>query len=144
MADKTFHIEIVTPRELVFSGEASLVTLPGVVAPFQVLVNHAPIVTQLEVGDIKVVTSDNQELHFATSGGFLEMNHNRMTVIAETAETASAIDSERAERAYRRAQERISEGRRTHDAAIDITRAEASLARAMNRLKISGRGFPSM
>jgi len=143
MADsRTFHIEIVTPRALVFSGEVTLVTLPGVVAPFQVLVNHAPIVTQLEIGDIRVVTKDDQELHFATSGGFVEMKNNVMTVIAETAEMASAIDAARAENAYRRAQERISEARRAHNSAIDMARAEASLARAMNRLQIAGRGLP--
>jgi len=142
MADKTFQIEIVTPREQVFKGAASLVTLPGIVAPFQVLVNHAPIVTQLEIGDIKVVTDGGQELHFATSGGFMEMNSNSMTVIAETAEPSSGIDADRAERAYRRAQERIVEARRTHNSAIDMTRAEAALTRATNRLRITGRGFP--
>lgn len=143
MADKTFHIEIVTPREQVFSGEATLVTVPGVVSPFQVLVNHAPILTQLEVGDIRIVTADGQELHFATSGGFVEMKNNQMMVIAETAEIASAIDPARAEQAYARANERLVEARRTHNAAIDLVRAEAALARATNRLKIAGRGFPA-
>lgn len=142
MADKTFHIEIVTPREQVFSGEVSLATVPGVVSPFQVLVNHAPILTQLEVGDIRVVTEAGQELHFATSGGFVEMKNNRMTVIAETAELASGIDADRAERAYQRAHERVTDVRRTRNSAIDMVRAEAALARATNRLKVAGRGVP--
>jgi F-type H+-transporting ATPase subunit epsilon len=140
MADKTFHVEIVTPRSQVFSGEATLVTLPGVVGPFQVLYNHAPILTQLEIGDIRIVGPDQQERHFATSGGFVEMSNNRLTVIAETIEQAEEIDVERAERARGRAEERVRQVRLEHDAAIDVARAEASMARAMNRLRIARSG----
>ena len=85
MADKTFHVEIVTPRSQVYSGEATMVTLPGIVSPFQVLYNHAPILTQLEVGDLKIVGPDQRETHFATSGGFVEMKDNQLTVIARAA-----------------------------------------------------------
>ena len=52
---KHFHVEIVTPQQVVYAGEVESVTLPGIVAPFQVLVNHAPILTALEIGDIKIV-----------------------------------------------------------------------------------------
>ncbi|MEO5928674.1 MAG: F0F1 ATP synthase subunit epsilon [Candidatus Kapaibacterium sp.] len=137
MADKTFHVEIVTPRSQVFSGEASMVTLPGVMGPFQVLYNHAPILTELEIGDIRIVGDGQREHHFATSGGFMEMNNNRLTVIAETVESAEAINAERAESARQRADERIHEGRREHNKEIDMVRAEAALARATNRLKVA-------
>jgi len=139
MAGKSFHVEIVTPQSLVFSGEATLVALPGVVAPFQVLINHAPIVTQLEVGIIRVESEGTPEKVFATSGGFVEHNHNRMTIIAETIETVDQIDPHRAQQARERALERIQQSRAGHDSRIDLIRAEAALARALNRLKLAGR-----
>src|SRR5512147_806666 len=107
MADNTYHVEIVTPRGMVFQGEVVAVTLPGSVAPFQVLRNHAPILTELEVGDIKVEESGKDDKHFATSGGFAEMKYNRLTVIAETVEPAEDIDVHRAEKARERAEERV-------------------------------------
>jgi F-type H+-transporting ATPase subunit epsilon len=141
MSDKTFHVEIVTPRSQVYSGEATIVTLPGVVSPFQVLYNHAPLLTQLEVGDLKIVGPDQRETHFATSGGFVEMKDNHLTVIAETIEPAANIDVSRAEQAKMRAQERLQQARLHHDVTVDTARAEASLARAINRLRVSGRGM---
>ena len=142
MADSTLHVEIVTPRGVAYQGDVIAVTLPGAVAPFQVLRNHAPIVSELEVGDIKVEEAPNREMHFATSGGFAEVNNNRLTVIAETVEPASDIDVNRAERARQRAEDRVREARVNHDAEIDAARAEAALARATNRLKVAG--FSSM
>lgn len=115
-----------------------MVNLPGVSGPFQVLFNHAPIMTQLDAGDIRILGNNQQEHHFATSGGFVEMNHNRLTVIAETVEPAETIDVARAERAQTRAEERIREARTTHHSGIDMARAEAALARATNRLKVAG------
>ncbi len=145
MADRTFHVEIVTPRSQVFSGEASMVNLPGVTGPFQVLYNHAPILTQLDVGDIRILEGDQREHHFATSGGFVEMNNNRLTIIAETVEAAEDINLTRAEGSRARAAERIREARLNHDRSVDMVRAEAALARATNRLKIAElrRGTPT-
>jgi F-type H+-transporting ATPase subunit epsilon len=140
MADKTFHIEIVTPRGMVYQGEVVSATIPGVVSPFQVLYHHAPILTELETGDIIVVDGANRTYHFATSGGFAEMKNNRLTVIAETVEPAGEIDTDRAERARQRAEQRVRDARVTHDAEIDAMRAEAALARAVNRLKVATYG----
>ena len=138
MAGSTFHVEIVTPQEKVFEGEVASVTVPGSVGPFQVLVNHAPIVTELEVGDIKVVNGGGEEFYFATSGGFAEMRNNRLSVISDSVETASAIDIQRAESSRIRASERIAAGR-AHTEQVDIARAEAALARATNRLRVAGK-----
>ena len=140
MSDNTFHIEIVTPRGVAYQGEVVSATLPGSTAPFQVLHNHAPILAELETGDLKVEEPGNRERHFATSGGFAEMKFNRLTVIAETVEAAEEIDVDRAERARVRAEDRVREARVTHDTLIDATRAEAALARAVNRLKVAGYG----
>lgn len=139
MSDRTFHVEIVTPRNLAYAGEASMVALPGAVGPFQVLVDHAPILAQLTVGQIRILDPEKKEKSFATSGGFMEMNHNRMTVIAESIEPVTEIDVARAEAAMQRAQERIEIGRQDRSANIDMARAQASLARSINRLKVVGR-----
>ena len=138
MAGSTFHVEIVTPQETVFDGEVVSVTVPGSVGPFQVLVNHAPIVTELEVGDIKVVDKSGQAFYFATSGGFAEMRNNRLSVISDSVENASTIDIQRAESSRVRASERIAAAR-AHTEQVDIVRAEAALARATNRLRVAGR-----
>jgi F-type H+-transporting ATPase subunit epsilon len=66
--------------------------LPGAQSPFQVLYNHAPIVSALEVGAIKIVNEDNSEVLYATEGGFVEVLGNRVSVVVETAEVASEIN----------------------------------------------------
>jgi F-type H+-transporting ATPase subunit epsilon len=124
---------------MVYQGEAESVTLPGVVSPFQVLINHAPILTELEVGDIKVVDVQGKESHIATSGGFAEVKANKMTVLAEAAEMSEEIDVKRAERARERAAERVKEARLNHESHIDAVRAQAALARALNRLSVADR-----
>ena len=91
--DKLLEIEIVTPQKTVFSGNARSITLPGTMAPFQVLYNHAPIVSSLELGQIKIVDENNNEIFYATSHGFTEISRNVVSVLVETAENAADIDS---------------------------------------------------
>jgi F-type H+-transporting ATPase subunit epsilon len=136
---KTFHVDIVSPTRQVFSGEAESVTLPGSVAPFQVLYNHAPILTELEIGDIKIVDAAGRETHIATTGGFAEVKENRMSILAEAAEAATEIDIKRAEAARLRAAERVQAARQNPRGDIDQIRAEAALARATNRLVVADR-----
>ncbi len=133
---KTFQLDIVTPQGKVFNGTTEMVTLPGISGPFQVLYNHAPLLTQLEIGDIKVLDDNNKELHFATSGGFVEVKQNTVTVLAETVESAQQIEIKRAEAAAKRAMEHIRKGRAKSE-EIDMARAEAALSRATNRLKVA-------
>lgn len=86
------QVEIVTPRGTIHSGAAQAVTLPGGLAPFQVLVNHAPIISTLELGEIVVLDSDGNEHFFAVTGGFVEVIHNRVSVVAEEIFPAEEID----------------------------------------------------
>ncbi len=133
----TFHVEIVTPERTVYSGEVEAVTVPGVVGPFQVLIHHAPIISELDIGEIRIVESAKHEHLMATSGGFVEVKNDRMTVLAETAEPKDAIDVARAQSALERARGRVREAHHI-DSHVDRTRAEAALARATNRLRIAG------
>jgi F-type H+-transporting ATPase subunit epsilon len=135
MPDKTFKLEIVTPQKVVFNGSVVSFTAPGTVGSFQVLHNHAPLLSSIGIGQIKVVDDRGQEARYATSGGFVEVRENHVVTIAETAERADEIDVDRAKTALGRATLRL-EGKKSD---IDLVRARAAMARAANRLKIAGR-----
>jgi F-type H+-transporting ATPase subunit epsilon len=131
---KSFDLEIVTPSGLAFEGKVEAVTVPGKDKPFQVLANHAAVVAELGIGAIKFNDSTDKSTFYATSGGFVQVLNNKVSCVVETAEEAGSIDVQRAQEAKRRAEERLAK-RTEHDAL----RAEVSLARALNRIKISGK-----
>jgi F-type H+-transporting ATPase subunit epsilon len=136
MADlKTYSLEIVTPTATAFSGPVRSFSAPGVVGGFQVLFNHAPLMSEIGVGEIKVVDEAGTQSRYSTSGGFVEVRDNSVTVLAETAERSDLIDTERARRAKERATERLAR----KEESLDEARAQAALARAVNRLKIASK-----
>ncbi len=133
MSDKNFHLEIVTPRKVVFSSEVKSFTAPGVVGGFQVLKSHAPLLSAVSVGEVKLTDVSGQEFKYATSGGFVEVRQDKVVMLAETAERSDQIDVQRAKAARERAQRRLEEKR----SEIDTERARMALLKALNRLKIS-------
>jgi F-type H+-transporting ATPase subunit epsilon len=134
MEDKTLHVEIVTPKRVVFKGEVTSFSAPGVVGGFQVLFNHAPLLSSLKIGEVKITDVSGAEIHYAISGGFVEIRENKVLLLAETAERVDEIDTDRAKASCDRAQKRIAEKKQE----IDIERARLALYRALNRLKIAG------
>ncbi len=136
MPDKTFKLEVITPSRVVFSeDDVTSVVAPGVEGYLGVLANHAPLMTALAIGHIDFKRVDGSADEMAVSGGFMEVFENTVTVLAETAELKEEIDLERAERAVRRAEERIA----AHGPDVDIDRASAALQRAINRLNVARR-----
>jgi F-type H+-transporting ATPase subunit epsilon len=133
MAEKVFKIEIVTPKKIVFSGDVISFSAPGVVGGFQVLKSHAPLLSSISIGEVKLVDASGVESHYATSGGFVEVHENKAILLAETAERSDEIDVARAEAARERARKLLAEKR----AGIDLDRARLALFRAMNRLKVA-------
>ena len=133
MAEKAFKVEIVTPRKVVFSGDVMSFGAPGVVGGFQVLYNHAPMLAEISVGEVKLQDVQGNESRFATSGGFVDVFKNHVVMLAETAERPTEIDRARAEAARERAMKRLAE----RTANIDYERARAALNRALNRLRIT-------
>lgn len=133
MAEKGFPVEVVTPNRVVYAGEVSSLRAPGVEGDFEVLIGHIPFLTALRVGRLTIREGGHQ-VHYAVSGGFVEVLRHRVTVIAESAERAQEIDVERAHQAEMRARQRLA-GRAAH---VDLVRAQASLSRALNRLKVAG------
>ena len=135
MAGKNFKLEIVTPRRVVFNAEAQSVSAPGVMGGFQVLVDHAPMLAEIGVGEVTVRDAEGNRSIYATSGGVVEVKRNHVIVMAESAERADEIDTKRAEAARDRAKQRIAE----RAPETDLDRAKHALSRAINRLKVSVR-----
>lgn len=132
---KELLLEIITPSKCAFAGEVLSATIPGVKGSFQILFNHAPILSSFEIGKIKIIDKNKRLIEFATSGGTVEVFKNKILILAESVETKDDIDIKRAQAAFQRAKDRISN--RTKD--TDITRAEGALAKAANRLKLAGK-----
>jgi F-type H+-transporting ATPase subunit epsilon len=126
------NLEIVTPSKSAFSGEIKSITVPGTKGRFQVLKNHAPIISTFDIGMIKVDLPGGKSDHYATAGGTIEVLDNKVLVLADSIEQVSEIDEDRALKAKQRAEERLLEKK----SEINITRAQAALARANNRLTI--------
>ncbi|MEM1128302.1 MAG: ATP synthase F1 subunit epsilon [Bacteroidota bacterium] len=132
MAD--LNVDIVSPDGSVFRGQASGVRAPGVEGSFEVRYNHAPMIAAFEVGSLMLTTTTGDRLAFATSGGFLEVLNNTVTVLAETAEPASDIDVERAKASEQRALDVMQSSAAGSE---ERRRAERMLERARNRLRVS-------
>lgn len=115
-----------------FEREVRSVIAPGSEGYLGVLTDHAPLITSLIPGSLTVVGEDHQKTEYRLGGGFLEVSGNVATVLADAIETIEEIDIERARKAERRAKERLAH---RSDPEIDTARAEAALARALNRLK---------
>ncbi len=123
-------VDILTPEKNVLHTEADSVVLPAADGELGVLPHHAPLVSQLQPGEIRLRTG-NETQHFAVSGGFVEVQNNHVVIMAETAEMAHEIDVERA----RQAAERAKAALRTPSAQVDLAQAEAALRRALMRLR---------
>ena len=124
-------VEIVTPAGITFRGEVQSCTVPGADGLFQILKDHADLLANLKVGSIKFKQSEGEKV-LATSGGFLEVMKNRISIVVESAEFAHEIDIDRAKSAEQRARERLAK-----KGEVDVIRAEFALAKALNRLKVS-------
>jgi F-type H+-transporting ATPase subunit epsilon len=127
----TFLLELVTPERVLLSERVRSVRAPGIEGSFGVLAGHAPFMTALTVGLIKVEHENGDLEYIATSGGFLEVNPQKVIILADTAERAEDIDIARAEAAVARAREQLASG-----AAVDYEEARKALARALNRLNV--------
>ena len=127
------YLEIITPSKKVYSGNIESITIPGTKGSFQILYNHAPILSSFEIGVIKVGLPGEQFLYFPTAGGTVEVLENKVLVLADSLEKAENIDLERAKAALDRANERIA-NKQTED--IDVERAKAAIARAINRINL--------
>jgi F-type H+-transporting ATPase subunit epsilon len=131
MAD-TFQLEIVTPEKKVVDTAATEVQITGKNGYLGVLPGHAPLITELAVGEIKY-RSGSDEQRLAVAWGFAEVLPDKVTILAETAERPSEIDVERARKAKERAEERLTSG----DTNVDVERSLNALHKAEARLDVA-------
>ena len=127
-----FKLSVVTPEAVYLERDVQSIVAPGSEGYLGVLTDHAPLLTALIPGRLTVKDAANQQMHYALSGGFLEVSGNVATILADAIESLDEIDIERAKEAEQRARERLRPG--NHE-KIDVDRAQAALTRAMNRLK---------
>ena len=128
-------LEIVTPERQLFADEVDEVVCPGVEGELGVLPHHAPLLTTLGVGELRVKRHGEEDF-FAIAGGFLQVRPDKVVVMAETADMASEIDLERAMEARREAERALSEG---FEEPADMARARAALQKALLRIRVAER-----
>jgi len=91
---KILDVEIVTPQMVIFEGKAQSVTVPGSKSPFQILFNHAPIVSTLDVGLTRIVDEGGNLHLFATGTGFTEVHRNKISILVESAYDSTDLNTE--------------------------------------------------
>jgi F-type H+-transporting ATPase subunit epsilon len=130
---ETIQLEVVTPERLVVNEAAEYIEIPGKTGHLGVLPGHAPLITELAVGQITYQTG-GQTKRLAVAWGFAEVLQNKVTILAETAEKAEEIDTARAEAAKTKAEAELQK------AGLEGNKdAQAALDRANTRLEVAGK-----
>ena len=131
----TIRCDVVSVERTVFSDDVDVVLAPGIEGQLGILPHHAPLMTALAPGELIIRRADKGDLYMVVGGGFMEVRHDRVTILADSAERADEIDIARAEAASQRAQERLQE----RPPGVDLVRAEHALRRSQIRLKVARR-----
>jgi len=127
----TIHVDIVSAEGQIFSGEANMVFVPGSQGELGIAPRHAPLLTTLKAGEVRVQSEGSEEQSFYVGGGSLEIQPNLVTVLADTAARARDLDEAAALAAKQRAEDAV----RQRTDKIDIAEAQAELARAVAQLR---------
>jgi F-type H+-transporting ATPase subunit epsilon len=132
VADNTIHVDIVSAEGEIFSGAAKMVFVPASQGEMGIAPRHAPLLTMIKSGEVRVQTPDGQEQFFFVGGGALEVQPKKVTVLADTALRAKDVDEAAALAAKQRAEEAL----KGKIDAIEQAEALAELARAAAQLKL--------
>ena len=130
----SYDVEIVTPIKDLNFKEVSYLRCPGLDGSFGVMSKHRDGIFALSIGEIKI-TQNGKDDYFSTGGGFAEIVNNSVKILAESLERSNEIDESRASESLKRAQKRKTD----QDSEMNVARIEASLVRALNRLRVSKR-----
>jgi len=132
MAEGSIHLSIVTPERLLIDDVADEVQIPGAESYLGVLPGHAPLFSELKIGELGYRKGSNW-IWLSVAWGFAEVLPDQVRILAETAERAQEIDIDRATRAKERAEKRLSQG----GGEVDYNRALVALERAVVRIQVS-------
>lgn len=127
----TIHLDIVSAEKAIYSGDVELVVATGLMGEVGIVYGHAPLLTQLKPGEVRVTMTDGTEDVFYISGGMLEVQPGKATVLADDAERAESLDEAKAIKAKERAEQAIA----NRDADFNYTLAAADLARAAAQIQ---------
>ncbi|MBU1249165.1 MAG: F0F1 ATP synthase subunit epsilon [Proteobacteria bacterium] len=132
---KNIVLEIVTPDRKVLSEEVEYVEAPGALGEFGIMANHIPFLSALGIGNL-YYKQNGKYFYVFVAGGFAEVSNNKMTVLAEVAETAAEIDLDRAAKAQDKAKARVAKAQEN----IEHARGTAALRRAISRISCQSAG----
>ncbi len=124
------HVDVVSAEEMIFSGEADHVVLPGESGELGIWPRHTPLLTRIRPGAVRIKLPDGGEEFVYVSGGMLEVQPTMVTVLADTAIRAHDLDEARAQQAKKAAEELLQK----RDSSMDYAKAEAELADAIGQL----------
>ena len=128
----TIHVDVVSVEEQIYSGEAEFVVLPGVEGELGIYPRHTPLFTQIKPGAVRIKLPDAAQEEFVyVQGGFLEVQPNRVTVLADTAIRAHDLDEAKAIEAKKRAEEALA----NKDTAENLAAAQAELSAALAQIE---------
>ena len=126
---KTIHVDIVSAEQEIFSGEADMVIAPGEAGELGILPEHMPMLTRVKPGTIRIQKGNDEEIIYV-SGGMMEVQPDRVTVLADTSVRAHDLDEAKAMEAERLAKEALS----NRQGVMEIAKAQAELAEAVAQL----------
>lgn len=129
------RLEIVTPERVAYEDDVDMVICPGSEGELGILPHHAPLLSTLGFGELKI-RKGGQEEYFAIAGGFVQVRPDKVVVMAETADMASEIDLEAAQSARREAERALQEG---FTEPADLANARAAMERALLRIRVAER-----
>ncbi len=130
----TFNLKVVTPDKDFYNGEVEMIVVRTVRGDIGILKDHEPLVAPLSVGVMKIRRVGDDFRHVACAGGFISIDEEEVTIVTDSAEWADEIDIERAKQSAERAKQHLDSG----EEYVDVLRAKASMARAINRINIAG------
>ena len=123
-ATHTIHVDVVSAEELIFSGEARFVALPGEAGELGIFPRHTPLITRIKPGSVRIERADGSEEFVFVAGGILEVQPNRVTVLSDTAIRGKDLDESKATAARQQAEEALKNAK----SEIDMARAQSELA----------------
>ncbi len=127
----TIHVDVVSAEEAIFEGEAEFVALPGETGELGIYPQHTPLITRIRPGAVRIkLAGKNEEEFVFVAGGILEVQPNRVTVLADTAIRGHDLDEAKAEEARKKAEEALA----NRSADIDYAKAQAELMEAMAQI----------
>ena len=130
--NKKFHLDIITPNGTFAIGDVNYLRAPSIDGLFGVLANHFPSIIAIGAGEIKITMEDKDEF-YATSGGYVDIKKESVSLVLETAENANSIDIKRSEESVKRATKHLD------SPGEDLNRAKRAIERAKVRISVAKR-----